>query len=103
MPEPPMTPSTDLVMMRPIMACPLIGTCHRFLSGACSLPANRQPTSPEHALPRAMPASRVNRAPHLLLCEVKQARQHDQEDHDLHAHALARLEVRLGRPGQERG
>jgi len=40
--------------------------------------------------------------PDLLLGEVQQARQHDQENHHLQAGALARLEMRLRGPHQER-
>ena len=45
---------------------------------------------------------RLHVAPDLLLGEVQQARQHDQEDHDLEANTLPRLHMRLGRPHQER-
>src|SRR5262245_3904131 len=41
--------------------------------------------------------------PHLLLGEIHQSGEHDQKNHDLHAHALARHQVRLGCPHQECG
>src|SRR5262245_53740571 len=40
-------------------------------------------------------------APQLLLGEEEETREHDQEHEHLHAEALSRLEVRLGRPGEE--
>src|SRR5579862_2817091 len=40
--------------------------------------------------------------PHLLLGEVEQPRQHDEEDDDLEADALALHELGLRRPHQER-
>src|SRR5947199_126025 len=41
--------------------------------------------------------------PDPLLGEVEQAGEHDEKYDHLHAQSLARLEVRLGRPGQECG
>src|ERR1051326_1482055 len=119
MPEPPMTPSTDLVMRPPCW--PTIASSERRVAngerkiscsptaGFYSLFATRHSLTHTNEGPRfgalCQPASpdrdSVHRRPHLLLGEVEQAGEHDQEDHHLEAEALARLEVRLGRPHQE--
>src|SRR5205085_6730535 len=48
--------------------------------------------------PRSGVAAGRHRAPYLLLGEVQQAGEHDQEDHDLEADALARLVMWRGGP-----
>ena len=78
---------------------------------AATPPSSRQrKKAPKRGLDRRVVGHRRRRmaldlaadpGPDLLLGEVEQARQQDQEQHDLEAQALARLEVRLRRPRQE--
>src|ERR1700730_6784316 len=112
MPEPPMTPSTALVMSVPV---------------AADASGSRRRDPPTHwrgrfaALgsdrPRARSRARIfarrtwlellrmqfHLVPHLLLSEVEKPGKHDQEDEHLHADALSCLEVRLGGPPPEGG
>src|SRR5215472_18617191 len=110
MPEPPMTPSTALVMSAPI------GT---GASGA----RRRNPPMPWRTRfaglvsdrPRARSRARIfarrtwlellrmqfHLVPHLLFGEVEKPGKHDQENKHLHADALSCLEMRLGGPHQE--
>src|SRR5262249_56734572 len=113
MPEPPMTPSTALVMRGPVGA-DATGSQRRDWPMAerrvyfAALISGR---------PRARSRARIfarrtrlellrmqfHVVPHLLLGEVEQPRKHDQENEHLHADALSGLEVRLGGPHQEGG
>ena len=88
MPEPPMMPSTDLVMSPRF-------TVRRTKRKGRQIGALRRQA--QFCSDRAQCTVR----PHLLLGEVQQPGEHDQEDHHLEADALARVEVRLGRPHQE--
>src|SRR5215471_21200356 len=111
MPEPPMTPSTALVMSVPVGA---------NASGS----RLRDRTTPRRRLrfaalvserPRARSRARLfarrtwlellrmqfHRVPYLLFGEVEEPGNHDQENEHLHADALPGLEVRLGGPHQE--
>src|SRR5215467_15300072 len=110
MPEPPMTPSTALVMSVPVDA---------NASGS----RRRDRTTPRRVRfaalvserPRASSRARIfagrtwlellrmqfHCVPHLLFGEVEEPGKHDQENEHLHADALSCLEVRLGRPHQE--
>src|SRR5437879_12544414 len=112
MPEPPMTPSTALVMSVPVGA---------DASGS----RRRNPPTPWRVRfaalvsdrPRARSRARIfarrrwlellrmqfHLVPHLLLGEVEKPGKHDQENEHLHAEALSCLEVRLGGPHQEGG
>src|SRR5689334_23998485 len=86
MPEPPITPSTDWDI-KPRFPTPYEKSPKLFkLWGPSS--------SDEFASVRA--------GPDALLGEVQEPGEHDEEDHDLEADALAGLHVRLGRPHQER-
>src|SRR5438034_5747888 len=78
MPEPPMTPSTALVMRMRSRA--------RIFRGRTRLELFRM---------------QFHGVPDLLLSEIEKQGQHDQENEHLHADALPRLEVRLGGPHQE--
>src|SRR6476646_1456574 len=79
MPEPPMTPSTALVMM--------LGARARIFGWRARLELLRV---------------QLDRVPHLLLGEIEKRGEHDQEYEHLHAGTLPGLEVRLGGPHQER-
>src|SRR5580700_4262866 len=87
MPEPPMMPRTALVISAP---SPVITTSKAAAPAAAS--------SAGSAL-----RMQFDRVPDLFLGEIHQSREHDQENHDLEADALARVELRLSRPHQERG
>src|SRR5215468_10774193 len=110
MPEPPMTPSTALVMSVPVGA-----------DGSGSRRCN--PPTPWRTRfaglvsdrPRARSRARIfarrtwlellrmqfHLVPHLLFGEVEEPGKHDQENEYLHADELSCLEVRLGGPHQE--
>src|SRR5262252_10956953 len=113
MPEPPMTPSTALVMSVPVDA---------NASGS----RRRDRTTPRRRVrfaalvserPRARSRARIfarrtwlellrmqfHLVPHLLFGEVEEPGKHDQENEYLHADALSCLEVRFGGPHQEGG
>src|SRR5258708_417686 len=117
MPEPPMMPSTDLVICSHLTSLRAerskaislrlwMRERLRLLRRAFALLAMTDNIANEG--PRTGPfvnhlrrRRSVHGGPHLLLGEVEQAREHDQEDHDLQAEALARLEMRLGGPHHE--
>src|SRR3954470_15337046 len=97
MPEPPMMPSTALVIAAiPENEGPQTGPSRQAICAAS-----------DRGLLRILSVRHLARlfdlVPDLLLGEVQQTRQHDQEDDDLEADALARHHVRLGRPLQEGG
>src|SRR5262249_29114711 len=95
-PDPPMTPSTALV----------IATRGQTRAGLESRRARVRPPSSSTSGPRIfarrarleLAGMQFHLVPHLLFGEVEQAGEHDQENEHLHADALPRLEVRLGRP-----
>src|SRR5262252_11240683 len=111
MPEPPMMPSTALVMSVPVGA---------NASGS----RLRDRTTPRRHVrfaalvserPRARSCARIfarrtrlellrmqfHRVPHLLFGEVEEPGKHDQENEHLYADALPGFEMRLGGPHQE--
>src|SRR5258705_144876 len=112
MPDPPMMPRTDLVIA-PL--CPSVSRRgspgHAGMTILNERAPSRGPLSiicaarSERRRPRILAARDLARfldlVPHLLLGEVEQAREDDQEDQHLEADALARLQVRLGRPPHE--
>src|SRR5262244_464890 len=113
MPEPPMTPSTALVMTIPVDADstgsqrrdrPMAERRVYFAALVSDRPRAR---SPARILARRtrleLLRMQFHVVPHLLLGEVKEPRQHDQENEHLYADALPGLEVRLGGPHQEGG
>src|SRR5262245_34646875 len=111
MPEPPMTPSTALVMRSPVGAdstqsqrCdwPVAERRVYFAALVSDRPRARSP-APIFARRTRLELLRIqfHVVPHLLLGEVEQPRKHDQENEHLHADALSGLEVRLGGPHQE--
>src|SRR5436305_6606073 len=107
-----MMPRTDLVMAAPLSS----RTRRRRDPGPMNHDAAPNMMSWDTWVP-ALPGSRPGSAgmtvsvnnsrvaghvgPHLLLGEVHQPGEDHEEDHHLEADALARLEVRLGRPHHE--
>src|SRR5215475_5809541 len=113
MPEPPMTPSTALVMTIPVSPDwaksqwrDWPGT-ERRLYFAALVSERPRARSPARIFARRtrleLLRMQFHVVPHLLLGEVKEPRQHDQENEHLYADALSGLEVRLGGPHQEGG
>src|SRR5262245_51492463 len=113
MPEPPMTPSTALVMTIPVSAdssesqwCDRPVTERRVYFAAL-LSDRPRARSPARVFARRsrleLLRMQFHVVPHLLLGEVEQPRKHDQENEHLHADALPSFEVRLGSPHQEGG
>src|SRR5262245_14315355 len=113
MPEPPMMPSTALVMAIPVTAdwtesqrCDRPVTERRIYFAALVSDRPRA-RSPARIFARRsrfkLLRMQFHVVPHLLLGEVEQPRKHDQENEHLHADALPGLEVRLGGPHQEGG
>src|SRR6266487_5046478 len=106
MPEPPMTPSTALVMAIPVGADSTGSQrCDRPVTERRVYFAALVPDRPRARSPARIFARRTRLkllrvqfhvVPHLLLGEVEQPRKHDQENEHLHADALPGLEVRLG-------
>src|SRR6266487_7183665 len=94
MPEPPMTPSTALVMRIPVNADSTRFGSRRWRS---ERPRARSPAR-IFARRTRLELLRVqfHVVPHLLLGEVEEPRKHDQENEHLHADTLSGLEVRLG-------
>src|SRR5215813_7879856 len=134
MPDPPITPSTDLVMpsrsysdLNVSAAKPRVSNHEGHPSfettaaqppqdeGGNTGPKKGPQTGPrrqalqcpmsDYRLPRVRPvrnlARLLNLIPDLLLGEIHQARENDQEDHDLKADTLARHHVGLRHPHQE--
>src|SRR6516162_6729503 len=113
MPEPPMTPSTALVMSVPV------GTDASGARRRDRSTTGRRVRFAALVSDRARARSRArifarrtwlellrmqfHLVPHLLLGEVEKPGKHDQENEYLHADALSCLEVRLGGPHQEGG
>src|ERR1043165_7649138 len=95
-PEPPMMPRTDFIEDRR-----MANGEWRPVRNPWRLLVFYSPLTTRYS-PRAKRAS-VHVGPHLLLGEVHQPGEDDQEDHHLEADALARLEMRLGRPHHECG
>src|SRR3981189_3234895 len=112
MPDPPMMPRTDLVIA-PL--CPSVSRRgspgHAGMTILNERAPSRGPLSiicaarSERRRPRILAVRDLARfldlVPHLLLGEEEQAREDDQADQHLEADALARLQVRLGRPHHE--
>src|SRR6185436_15022297 len=122
-----MTPRTDLVMSMPhppdsscparsqacadcvnLSAVPGIhdlaaSISKTWMAGHQGIYARLRRATPGHDDLPSIPGSSVlvNVAPHPLLGEVHQAGEDHEEDHHLEADALARLEMRLGRPHHE--
>src|SRR6516162_4745510 len=111
MPEPPMTPSTALVMSVPVGADASGSrlrdrtTPRRRLRFAALVSERPRPRSRAWIFARRtrleLLRMQFHRVPHLLFGEVEEPGKHDQENEHLHPDALSCLEVRLGGPHQE--
>src|SRR5499427_14560 len=109
MPEPPMTPSTALVMSTPVRADWRAATAdwpttdRRVRStGVTSIARSRARIFARRTRLELL-RMQFHRVPHLLFGEVEEPGKHDQENEYLHADALSCLEVRFGGPHQEGG
>src|SRR6516225_9284598 len=113
MPEPPMMPSTALVMSVPVGADasgsqrPDWSTRRRRVRFAALVWERPRPRSRARIFARRtwleLLRMQFHLVPHLLFGEVEEPGKHDQENEYLHADALSCLEVRLGGPHQEGG
>src|SRR5215472_13090204 len=113
MPEPPMTPSTALVMSVPVGADASGSrrrerpTPRRQVRFAALVSDRARARSRARIFARRpwleLLRMQFHRVPYLLFGEVEEPGKHDQENEHLHADALSCLEVRLGRPHQEGG
>src|SRR5262245_37352347 len=112
-PDPPMMPSTALVMAIPV-------TADSTESQRCDRPVTERRVYFAALVsdrPRARSPARIfarrsrlellrmqfHVVPHLLFGEVEQPSKHDQENEHLHAYALPGLELGLGSPHEEGG
>src|SRR5262245_65912161 len=112
MPEPPMTPSTALVMTIPV-AADSTGSqrrdrpmAERRVYFAALVPERPRARSRARIFARRtwleLLRMQFHRVPYLLFGEVEEPGNHDQENEHLHDDALPGLEVRLGGHIQER-
>src|ERR1051325_6224545 len=112
MPEPPIMPSTDLVIATSLWSARCAASATRAAkqgaghpdkpAAQCFVAPSQKRKAPRGAQRRWTWCRSMHRRPHLLLRKVQEAGENDQEDHDLEADALTLHEMRFGRPHQER-